>query len=521
MKKLVIIFFMFFTSLSLAVELRTVEMSWAPIQGAEQYEFKLFKYSGKTLNEFKSYIIGSPSWNQQLAPGEYSFQIRSLDYREVPGLWSDQKDFSVKLPSVNQTYPVNNEGINLLEEGEIEITFRWDEVKEATQYNFRLVNNDNKVIPHVNIKNSFYQMTIDSADSFLWKVTALGSKDSAPKTIDYDKGFIVHPPKLEAPEINLKVDKKHLTIAWTTNSSSNKEIVTLYRKIKKKWKQIYKKTKSKNKSVSIIKKRVPRGKYKVKVYAFTETNDQSKPALAYFDWDKSDLLNVKNETAKSNSNDNFTGKRSPYMFGIGFSLLDFSFDGSFSTNNTKVQDTITGQRFHLWGAYSLKNPKHFLDANFSISELVNNTESWILFSIEAAYNYRIFTGKHSLNLLAGPYLQDLPYVSGSLGTTNFSRDITRILGIKLGTQYKYFMHRFWKAGFKFQLNTALTTLSSPSDSSLSPSVGQTLSLFTEYWIKSDIALKAYVEFVNAPLTFGSDDVTNSGMMTGMQFTIDL
>lgn len=512
---------MFLTPFASAVQLRTVEMSWAPIQGAKEYELKLYKYQGQNLNVYKSYKLNSPHWNQEIAPGEYSFQIRSLDYREVPGKWSERKDFTVKLPSVNQTFPVNNESMNLSEDGDIEITFRWDEVKESTQYNFSLINKNRKIIKDINTKNSFYQMTFDSADEYLWKVSALGRNDKEPKNKDYNKKFIITPPKLAAPEINLKVDQKHLTISWTTNSESNKEIITLYKRKNNKWKEIYKKAKSKKKFLSIIKRKVPVGKYKIKIYAFTKSNDQSKPALTYFDWDKSELTNIKNNSIKSNNNDDFTGKKSPYEIGVGFSLIDLNYEGAFSTNNTKIKDTITGQRLHLWGAYSLKNPKHFLDANFSISDLVNRTESWILMAIQAAYNYRLSTGKHSLDLFSGLYLRDLPYVSGKNITKIFHRDTTRVFGLTLGSQYKYFMHRFWKAGLRFQLNSSLTTVSSPNESPLSPSIGQTVSVFTEYWIKSDIAIKAYLDFTNMPLTFGSDEVTNSGTVMGIQFTIDL
>jgi len=344
MMKTLILIILFLINAVHAAGPRKVDMSWPPVQGAEAYEFKLIKTSSGSDKTVSVDKLNSPHWEKEVNPGEYNFQIRSLDYRNVPGPWSKAQSFTVSLPTVKQITPILNQSFYLKSNQEASVNFSWEDIKDAQRYHFILKNEANKIIQEDTIADSTINFEIEKPGKYWWKVTALTAKDKNPKKIKFERYFRVLSPPLEAPKAHFKVTKDHILIDWEQDEKAVKDKIIIFRRVNNKWKKIIQRTLKNNNTVSFKKNKIRKGKYKLRIVAYTKENQPSDPAIVYFNWDSDSISNIKEEKKKIVIPEDEWSK-SPFFIGGGFSLLSLDYDSELKSVPALIADKLTGNAF--------------------------------------------------------------------------------------------------------------------------------------------------------------------------------
>lgn len=424
MKRIIIVLTLMISTLAFANK-RQVEMAWAPTPGALGYEFKLFKIVKGDEKVYSKDKINSTVWNKDLSPGEYAFQIRSLDYRNVPGAWGKKKYFKVSLPTVKQLSPVVNQSYDLMEDDDINISFIWEEIPEADKYNFKLMAPDGTVIKNENTSDTAVGIDLEKPGKYFWKVTALTSKDSPPSRVEFKKFFVVHPPKMPAPEVRFDVNDKFFSVKWDSSSLSKKDKIIIYLKKNGKWTPIFKDEKKRIRTVNLIKNKIPKGRYKLKLLSFTKEGRPSEPSTVYFKWDQNDVSAVESRTnsiagSMRGNADNF-GK-TPWKVSFGLSSVSADFQNIISEKDTQTTTGYIGNNYNYSIGREFSKGKYYWDISGNISNVVNENDTWLLINAESTFEYHFGNDFHDFHAGVGGAYKSLPFALADVAVSEESTD---------------------------------------------------------------------------------------------------
>jgi hypothetical protein len=525
MKYLILLAFFLFLPQIYAAD-RVVEMSWSPTQGATGYEVKLYKLIQGDEKEFSKEKVLSTVWSKSLASGDYFFQIRSLDYRGVAGPWGEKKFFKVSLPTVKQVSPSLNQGFDLIEDTDIPVTLVWEEIPEADRYNVKVTNSDGKILYDKNTTDTYYSFDFSEAGKYFWKVTALTSKDSAPAKVEFSKFFVLHPPKMNAPEVQFEVKDKYFSIYWDSSLNSSKDKINIFHRRNNRWIQIFKAEKKKIRRVNLDKTKIPKGKYKLKLVSFTDEGRASDPSTILFDWDQKELANIENKSGGAAS---FLSQNSllaqqfgktPWSFGFGMSSVSMDFTGIISENDTLVTSRFSGNNYHFL------TERHFKDSPWSwqtdgwISSLVNAEDDWLLINVSSLANYKLGNKIHEFDLEVGATYRSLPYYDANIQVDNDGESTNiSFLSVNLGGDYFYHLNDQVSLGGNLRLYLNTLALDHPRGAQMDMSTSSQFDLGLRYSISKDIFGHIRYGYLSDTLIFDGDEQTYDSNEFGLDIKI--
>jgi len=509
---------------TLSAAQRVVEMSWSPTSGATGYEVKLNKLINGNELEFTKEKVLSTIWSKSLESGDYYFQIRSLDYRGVPGDWGEKRFFKVSLPTVKQVSPSTSQGFDLIEDTEVPITLVWEEIPEADRYNVKVTDSNNKILYDKNVTDTYASFDFSTPGKYFWKVTAMTAKDSTPSKVEFSKFFVLHPPKMNAPEVKFDVKDQYFSISWDSSLNAAKDKINIFHKRNNRWIQIYKAEKKKIRKVNLDKRKIPKGKYKLKLVSFTNEGRASEPSTILFDWDQNDVANVEN---KSNLGMLSQGTmlaqkfgKTPWSFGFGMSSVAMDFEGLISANDTIISSRFSGNNYHFFAQRHFKNSKWSWQTDGWMSSLVNAEDNWLLFNASTMANYSLGNSIHEYDLEAGASFRSLPYYDANIQesedgeSTNIS-----FLSINMGGDYYYHLNDALSFGGNLRLYLNTLALDHPNGASMDVSTSTQFDLGLRYNISRDITSHIRYGYLNDTLIFDGDEQSYSSNEFGLDIKI--
>lgn len=471
---------------------RVVELSWSPTMGATGYEVKVFKTISGDEKELLKEKVLSTIWTKSLSSGDYYFQIRSLDYRNVPGNWGEKRFFKVSLPTVKQVTPTLNQGYDLIEDTDIPVTFVWEEIPEADRYNIKVTNNNGKILLNKNVTDTYYSYDFSSAGKYFWKVTALTSKDNTPSKVEFSKFFVVHPPKMNAPEVQFEVKDKFFSINWESSLSSAKDKINIFHRKNNRWVQIFKAEKKKIRRVNLDKTKIPKGKYKLKLVSFTEEGRASEPSTILFDWDQKDIANVVNKDRGSaiSQGSMLAQKfgRTPWTFGFGMSSTAIDFQGIITENDTLVTSRFNGNNYHFFAEKDFRNSKWSWQTDGWASSVVNAEDNWFLFNISSMANLKMGNSINEFDVEVGGSYRSLPYYDANIQVADDGESSNiSFLSAHFGGDYYYHINDNLSFGGNLRIYLNTLGIDHPTGAQLEFSTSTQFDVGMRYYISKDIA----------------------------------
>ena len=502
-------------------------MSWNSSPGATGYEFKLLKVVKGSEKIFSIDKINSTVWSKSLAPGDYAFQIRAFDYRGVAGKWGQKQIFKVSLPTVKQISPVINQSFDLIEDEEINITLAWDEIPEADKYNLRIMAPDKSIIQNESLTDTAASFDFEKPGKYYWKVTALTSKDNEPKRAEFKKFFIIHPPKMPAPEVRFDVNEKFFSVFWESSTLSHKDKISIYHKRDGKWTRIFKDQKRRIRKVNLIKNKIPKGNYKLKLTSFTKEGRSSEPSTVYFKWDQKDLSAIQNKnqpsgTSSGNLADRF-GK-TPWSANFGISMISGEL-----TNRITETDQITSSGY-IGNSYNMNISRQYAKGKYSwsteahIANVINKDDNWLLLDTSTSFNYHLRDGIHDFTTGAGISYKSLPFISADESDTIEEADANAneisFISLKTNASYYYAINDAISFGAGLNLSINALSVNHPLGYDLDTSISSRYSIGAKYTLTKNLAAHFYYDYFGESLNYNGDDQLYTGDEVGLNININ-
>jgi hypothetical protein len=509
---------------------RIVEMTWNPTQGALSYEIQVYKVVGGSENLFSTEKIQSTVWSKNLTPGDYAFQVRSLDYRGVAGPWGQKKFFKVSLPTVRQEAPAVNQGFDMIEEEETNITFVWEEVPEAEKYNLKIMAENGPVLYDENTSDTSLSIDFEQPGKYFWKVTALTGRDKTPSKVSFNKYFMVYPPRLPAPEVKFEVKDQFFSISWDKNKQGIKDKINIYRKEDGEWKKIYSQERKKINRVNLVKTKIPKGQYKLRLVEYDKNNRGSDPSVVFFDWDQQQISGVQNRNQpqpNQGGGGQSSGKyadrhgKTPWYVTAGLSSIGFSYEGTITATDTLVTNQFTGNNIYASLSRQIKD-KYIWENQFVMNQLVDNQSDWTNPNFRSTVLWpKTFKNYHFFTAGGGVAMTSLPYIDANVATDQVGSQTLSLLGIDTHFRYAYMISDFWQTGIDFRYTFHFAALDNPSEEALNLSSGNITQFFVNYMLTRNISATGFFGFNNQDLTLGPDTQSFFGQEFGLMLNIHL
>lgn len=175
---LILLSFVTFSAETKEVYKKEISFEWDPVAGAKRYQvqFTNQKNNSEVVTDF---FTETNTYTGPIPPGYYKMKLRSLDNRNVPGVWSEEVAFPVLLDKVEVTKPE----LKVLElksanSDSDEITFEWKEVLGADKYSVKIKDADtNTEILEQTVADFKMVVSLPVGKKYYWSVTALDSGD--------------------------------------------------------------------------------------------------------------------------------------------------------------------------------------------------------------------------------------------------------------------------------------------------------------------------------------------------------
>lgn len=215
---------------------RLVNFEWEPIEGATAYdlELKQTKKDGKTF-KFK---VKEASWAGRLAPGDYEMRLRALDYRGVPGDWSDNSDFGVGLESARLVFPAPSAAVPGRGGKESPVEFKWEPVGGASRYKIEVTADDGSFRKQEELKDTRLKLDLPVGKAYTWKVSGHAGETIKSEAVSLGQ-FSMLGAKLAKPVIEKPENEFVRDIRWKRPDHATAFDVTVFRRTNdKKWEKL-------------------------------------------------------------------------------------------------------------------------------------------------------------------------------------------------------------------------------------------------------------------------------------------
>lgn len=176
-----ILFFLFLTTSILwaqEVYKKTISFDWDPVPGAVKYEVRFINYKNGTPIATSQFTTTN-SYYGSIPPGYYKMSLRSLDKRDVPGVWSAEVEFPVLLDKVKVSSPSKeNYTLKSMNEDYQEIEFAWSPVLGADKYHLLVKDNEtDKVLFENYFAELNTKVNLPVGAKYTWSIQAFDNAD--------------------------------------------------------------------------------------------------------------------------------------------------------------------------------------------------------------------------------------------------------------------------------------------------------------------------------------------------------
>lgn len=262
---------------------KTISFDWDPVPGAVRYEVKFTNYKNGTP-VVTSQFTTTNSYYGAIPPGNYKMSLRSLDKRNVPGVWSEEVEFPVLLDKVKVSTP-NKENVSYTSQNEDyqEVDFVWSPVLGADKYQL--------VIRDIESGKSLFEnyftevatrVNLPVGAKYNWSVIALDNADLR-SDAETSGEITVYGAKLTKPALETPENQFVREIKWKENifvANYNVELQK-YNPSNKKWeKKVQEKTFKGNKIT--FDDKWPGGQYRIILQAKGNLRPDSDKSVLNF-----------------------------------------------------------------------------------------------------------------------------------------------------------------------------------------------------------------------------------------------
>lgn len=282
--KLVIALFLFST-LAIAKDIykKTISFEWDPVAGAKRYQvqFTNTKNNSEVVTDF---FTETNAYTGPIPPGIYKMKLRSLDNRNVPGVWSEEVTFPVLLDRVEVTKPAQNNFEVKSESADTdEVSFEWKEVLGADKYSLKIKDADsNTEILEQTISDFKIVVTLPVGKKYSWSMTALdsGNLNSEAETTG---DITVIGKKLDKPTILTPENQFVRDVSWNQDPLAQTYAIELQKYLtpSKKWQKVVQDGQFVGNKI-VIDPKWPGGNYRVIVQSTGKLRPNSDKAALIF-----------------------------------------------------------------------------------------------------------------------------------------------------------------------------------------------------------------------------------------------
>lgn len=289
----VLVAFFLIGSIAMAKEAykKVISFEWDPVAGAKRYQvqFTNQKNNSEVVTDF---FTETNSYTGPIPPGIYKMKLRSLDHRNVPGVWSEEVAFPVLLDKVEVTKPVK---VNLEMRSQSaetdEVNFEWKEVLGADKYSLKIKDADsNKEILEQVISDFKIVVTLPVGKKYIWSMTALDS-GNLNSEVETTGEITVIGKKLDKPVIVTPENQFVRDVSWNQDPLAQTYSIELqkYQPASKKWQKVVQDSQFVGNKI-VIDPKWPGGNYRVIVQStgkLRPTSDKSVLAFKVKNGDRS------------------------------------------------------------------------------------------------------------------------------------------------------------------------------------------------------------------------------------------
>lgn len=243
---------------------KTISFDWDPVPGAVKYEVKFTNYKNGTP-VVTSQFTSTNSYYGAIPPGYYKMSLRSLDKRNVPGVWSEEVEFPVLLDKVKVSLPAKeNLSITSPNEDYQEVDFAWQPVLGADKYHLVIRDMESgKSLFENYFAETMAKVNLPVGAKYSWSIMAVDNADLK-SDAETDGEIVVYGGKLKKPVIGTPENQFVREIKWNEDSFVTNYTIELqkFNPTSKKWEKKVEDKSFKGNKISFD-DRWPGGSYRV------------------------------------------------------------------------------------------------------------------------------------------------------------------------------------------------------------------------------------------------------------------
>lgn len=210
------------------VSMKTVEIEWESVPGAESYEIKLTPTTGEAPSFFTSL---EPHLLQLLPVGVYELRIRSRGKEQDEySPWSEPVPLEVLIKEVQPLSPENHAVIEAKNKLTDVVEFSWTPVEKVKDYRITIWTNEIKDKPFsFTTRDTKKKLTVKTGREYFWEVSFESSNDISYAQRPPVFGFTLMGPKLISP-FGLKITTKQeeRICEWVSSEGASEYKAKLY-----------------------------------------------------------------------------------------------------------------------------------------------------------------------------------------------------------------------------------------------------------------------------------------------------
>lgn len=480
---------------SAATALREINLEWEPIENAKSYEIQIESKTTSNLpntkesklktgaDKIKSFTVKEPAWTGRLSPGAYLMKLRSRDYRQVPGEWSNTSEFSVSLEPIQIKFPKAFAQISSKKNDNEQIKFQWTAPAGAIEFEAILLDENNQELKSIKTKDTFWSLEIPVGANYKFKVKAKdldGNETEGFSLVD----FKIFGPKLDTPNIERPESVYVRELKWSASEKSERFTYLISRQdptTKKFFKLI--EVNDHTSTSADFDPSWPGGTYKISVKARAKNRPSSDVASRVFevvDGSRSPASEYNALVKKSIDHSNGWYAIASYL------VTQINYSNDYQDSNTKLTYSAVGGTGRIGAGYlSETTPWGFLGI-LDLSGYTVSKSNVTFASLEASMIYRKNVGTRSeFRFFSGAYYKELPATIGdSFASTTENKNVA-VVGPQAGLEYWYSISP--KIGFQLNLHgyVPLLKITTPNDKSIVPSLSYQAGLLGSYRVNQN------------------------------------
>lgn len=421
MKHIYLFFIFTFITTNLYAEERKVNFSFEPVPGAQNYEIEIYLFEKDEPIFLKKHKTDTPSWNGELETGIYQFRLRSLDYRQIPGEWSEFVKFNVALPKPVIVRPLKDEVIQSNSFDLEEILFQWVPVRNVSYYHLIVKTVKGEIIFDEVISTPQKFINLKVGESYQWSVVSSDGNKSNPKDLEFETMILQGAP-LDSPEINIEVTDSRFIVNWT-NSSKVESFEYKMFKMKndsEDWISLASKKNYKKNKIFFIREKLANYQYRFEVTAIAKGFAPSPLSRIDFVWNGQTVKIIEKQKVDREQRDNSFLLR-PHLWTISLlpEIKKTEFTNKVASTDTEIQNSLTSQFVNLNITYEKKRSNLFYEINSKYGNYLTKTQRFEQFDYSLSTSYNFKRTLFSFRVGAGLSYFSSPFITGDAVAKTF------------------------------------------------------------------------------------------------------